>query len=96
MVLHTFLFITESKLIHSSHNRPINRLVAGARNSDLILKVSRWKRWWTSIPKNHFTQVRIQEAFILKGWKCNGCCKILGSESCVLAPVHVGLITMFP
>ena len=36
------------------------------RNSDFIQKISRLKRWWISVPKNHLTWVRNQASFVLK------------------------------
>ena len=48
--------------------RPVNQNeLFKARNSDFIQKASRLRRWWTSVPKNHDTQVRIQASFLLKG-----------------------------
>ena len=50
----------------SLHDRSINTEVVRARNSDFSQKASRLKRWWTSVPNDHLTQVRIQISFILK------------------------------
>ena len=44
-----------------------SRDFGGPRNNDFIQKASRPKRWQTSVPKNHLTQVRLQASFILKG-----------------------------
>ena len=35
----------------------IERQVVGTRHSDLIWKASRSRRWWPSVPKNHFSRV---------------------------------------
>lgn len=53
----------------------------GARNSNFIWKARRWRRWWTSVPKNHLTCIRIQLSFIVKsGGDVAGCCKLLGAS----------------
>ena len=52
---------------HHSTGQYIKTQGSGARNSNFIKKVSRLRRWWTRVPKNHLTQVRIQASFILKG-----------------------------
>ena len=60
----------------------------GAKNSDFIGKASKARRWWTSVPKNHLTCVRIQELFfffpfIFISWRlitlqyCSGFCHTL-------------------
>ena len=52
----------------------------GARNNYFIQKASRPKRWWTSVPKNQLTSVRVQASFLLKGegWSMVGSYKFLG------------------
>ena len=52
--------ITLSKLYCSPHNKPINRWVAGARNSNSIRKASRQRRQRTGVSKNHPPWVSIQ------------------------------------
>ena len=48
------------------------------------------------VPKNHFTQVRIQVSFILKGDKVwLFVANFLVLESFVFAAVHVGQVTVF-
>ena len=60
-----------------------------ARNSDLVQKVSRLRRWWTSVQNNHLIRVRIQTYFILTGM---GVCLVVSNffvlEYFVLAAVH--------
>ena len=45
----------------------IKRHSVGTKGSNFIGKASRLRIWWTSVPKNHFTWVRIHTSFILKG-----------------------------
>ena len=74
----------------------MERQVVMARNSDFIWKAGRPRRWWTSVPKNHLTQLRIQASFTLKGegmWPVVA--NLLVTESFVLAAVHIGQITVF-
>ena len=60
--------VTKSQLTLPPQDRPSEIQSVGARNSNFIWKVSRLLRsWQTSVPKNRFTQVRIQACFILKG-----------------------------
>ena len=63
------------------------------QGSDFIWKVSRQRRWWTSVPEDHLTQVRIWASFIVKGervWQVIA--DFLVSESFVLAAVHIGVL----
>ena len=46
-------------------NKP--RQGVDTRNNDFVQEASRPRRLWTSVPKNHFTWVRIQAFFVLKG-----------------------------
>ena len=68
--------------VHTACSTKVNKLrdeLLGARNSNFIQKASRRRRWWTSVPKNHLTSVRIQDSFTLKrGRDVIGCCKFLG------------------
>ena len=82
--------LPSSNLYSSPHDRPINWVVE-AGNSDLVQKASRLRRWWTSVPKNHHTWLRIQASFIVKGegmWLVVA--NFLVPESFVLAAVLIG------
>ena len=73
----------------------IKRSVVRIRNSNFLWKASRLG-WWTNVPKNHLTQVRIQASFIIKlegVWLVAA--NFLVLESFVLAVVRVGLVIMF-
>ena len=68
----------------------------GQRDGDFIQKASRLRRWWTRVPNNQPTRVRIQASFILKGeevWLVVA--NFLVLESFGPAAVQVGLVTMF-
>lgn len=63
-------FFTKSKLellIIQQDNQLRDDKQMLAKNSSFIQKASRPRRQWTSVPKNHLTQVRNQTSFILKG-----------------------------
>ena len=62
----TGLFTTCKFVLLTMWQVSIKRCVAGVRNSDFIQKISRLKRWWISVPKNHLTWVRNQASFVLK------------------------------
>ena len=68
MVVRAHGNVTESKLLLlATQPASKSRWAVGTRNSNSIWKTSRPRRWWTRVPKNHLTQVRIQASFILKG-----------------------------
>ena len=80
---------------HCTTGQYIKRRAIEARNSDFIWKASRPRRWWTSFPKNHLPQVRIQAPFIVKGEGVRlVVVNFLVSESFVPTAVHVGQVMM--
>ena len=65
--------VTESKhvlLKAQQVNKSRDEVLGQGITSDFIQKASRLRRWWTGVPKNHLTRVRIQASFILKGREC--------------------------
>ena len=68
---------------HCTTGQYIKRHVVGERDSDFIQKASKPRRWWTSVPKNHLTQVRIQASFILKGEGCKVLVQVSLPKGCV-------------
>ena len=51
---------------HGMTGQQIKQWFIGQRNSNFIQSVSRLSRWWTHVPKNHLTGVRIQAFFYTK------------------------------
>lgn len=45
----------------------MKRCVNEQSSNDFIWKARRARGWWASVLKNHFTLVRTQDTFILKG-----------------------------
>ena len=73
----------------------MKRCVNEQSSNDSIWKARRARRWWASVLKNHFTPVRTQDTFILKGdVGVAVMANILMLEFFVLAVVQVGLVTM--
>ena len=66
----------------------MERRVGGARNSNFIWKANRLRRWWTNVPKNHLTRVRIQASFVLKGGVWLVVAGIICSYSCPCRSGH--------
>ena len=73
-------YVTKSKLLLLTTWQANKSSIIGARNRNFILKANRPRRWWTSVPKNHLTRVRIQASFILtiRRGSVIGYCKLLG------------------
>lgn len=74
--------LPSSGLYCSPLNRPTNQdTMFWARNTATLLrKSSRLRRWWTRVPKNHLTQVRIQASFYPKRiGSVTGGCKLFGA-----------------
>ena len=87
--------VTESTLILLVA-RQASKSSFGARNSGFIRKVSKLRRWWTSVPENLLTEVRIQVSFKLRAegvWL--GATNFLAGKSFVLAAVYIGQIAIF-
>ena len=79
----------------------MKRQVVGARKSDFIWKASRPRRWWTRVPKNRLTQVRIRASFIRKGEGVVGGFQPLGagilcSRSCPRRSGHDAPVNLHP
>ena len=71
--------------------------VVRTRNSDLIQTASILRKWQTSVPSNHLTQLRIRASFVLKGERVMLVgANFLVSVSFVLVTVCVGQVRMFP
>lgn len=59
------VIVTEFKLALLTQDRPINQeMVLGQERANLFGKVSRLRRWWTSIPKkNHLAWIWVLISF---------------------------------
>ena len=93
----SLLFNMLSRLVVSFLLRSKHLLISWLQSpSAVILKASRPRRRWTSVPKSHLTQVRIQASFMLKEesiWSIP--VNFLAPKSFVLA-VHVNQVTCVP
>ena len=74
-------YSVQTPTAHQLTGQQIKRWDIRASTSDFIQKVSRLRRWWTSVPKNHLDWVQIQSSFVLKGGgDVVGCCKLPGTR----------------